>query len=327
MSLPDRQSWLLLLPQIPPHPSSLRVRVWRRLQQIGAVAVKGQTYALPATEETLEDFTWLRQEILDAGGGALLLRAESLLEGDAEIVQLFRSERDSDYRKIAEEAAALTSVLLAEKDCEELAGAERTLRILRERLEQLAGVDFFQASGRYEAEAGIASAAAALQRRGEECLTLSDAEGPGLSPASVWITRAGVFVDRLASAWLICRFVDPQATFAFVRPGEALPPHAVPFDMAGVKWGHHGAHCTAETLASHFRPDDHALEMVAQVVHDLDLKDAGFGRPEAAGLKRLLDGLCAATADDQERIRRAMPIFDALYAGFAEEPGSTGELR
>src|SRR4051812_3503705 len=122
MSPTTRHPWLLLLPQIPPHPSSLRVRVWRRLQQIGAVAVKGQAYALPATEESLEDFTWLRQEILDAGGGALLLRAESLLEGDAEIVQLFRSERDADYRKIAEEAGALSATLRAEKEPEELAG-------------------------------------------------------------------------------------------------------------------------------------------------------------------------------------------------------------
>jgi hypothetical protein len=303
------------------------VRVWRRLQQIGAVAVKGQAYALPATEETLEDFTWLRQEILDAGGGAMLLQAESLLEGDAEIIRLFRSERDADYRKIAEEAAVLASALLTEKELDDEPGAERTLRLLRERLDLIAAIDFFQASGRGEAEQEIAAATDALRRRGEERLAVADSAGPEPRAGSLWVTRAGVYVDRLASAWLVSRFVDAEAGFTFVRPGEALPRDALPFDMAGVQWGHHGAHCTAETLASYFRREDHALTKVAEVVHDLDLKDAGFGRPEAAGLKRLLDGLCAATTDDQERIRRAMPIFDALYAGFAQEPGSTGEAR
>jgi hypothetical protein len=110
--------------------------------------------------------------------------------------------------------------------------------------------------------------------------------------------------------------VDPEARFAFVTPGEAVPPNAVPFDMAGVELGHQGAQCSAEVLADRFRPDDSALRAVAEVVHDLDLKDVGFGRAEAPGLKRLLDGICARTADDHERIRQAEPIFEALYAGF-----------
>src|SRR5437763_5973612 len=103
MSQADDRSWLLLLPQLPPQPSSLRVRVWRRLQQIGAVAVKNAAYALPDTEAAREDFTWLRQEIVDAGGGALLLRAQALGMSDGEIEQLFRDERDADYRKLGEE--------------------------------------------------------------------------------------------------------------------------------------------------------------------------------------------------------------------------------
>src|SRR3954471_15450486 len=98
MSHEDGRSWLLLLPQLPPQPSSLRVRVWRRLQQIGAVAVKNAAYALPDTDAANEDFTWLRQEIVDAGGGALLLRAHGLGTADGEIERLFRVERDADYR-------------------------------------------------------------------------------------------------------------------------------------------------------------------------------------------------------------------------------------
>lgn len=111
------QSWLILLPQIPPQPSSLRVRVWRRLQQIGAVAVKNAAYALPDTEAAREDFTWLRREIVDAGGGALLLHATGLGEADGEIRQLFVDERARDYGKLTEEAQLLAEFLSEEKNC------------------------------------------------------------------------------------------------------------------------------------------------------------------------------------------------------------------
>src|SRR3954452_11376663 len=122
-------TWLLLLPRLPPQPSSLRVRVWRRLQQIGAVAVKNAAYALPDTEAALEDFTWLRQEIVDAGGGALLLRAQGIGEADREIEQLFRDERDAGYRKLTEEIRAFSAVLREEKDLgsPDFAGAGRVL--------------------------------------------------------------------------------------------------------------------------------------------------------------------------------------------------------
>ena len=125
-------------------------------------------------------------------------------------------------------------------------------------------------------------------------------------------------IDRLACAWIIQRFIDAEPRFAFVRPGETPPPEATTFDMPGVEFGHHGSRCSAETLAAHFRPQDPALQAVAEVVHDLDLKDEGFGRLEAAGLKRLLDGICTVTQDDGERIRSAIPLFDALYAGFCQ---------
>src|SRR5437870_3286113 len=131
--------WLFLFPQLPPQPSSLRVRVWRRLQQIGAVAVKNAAYALPDTETALEDLTWLRQEIVDAGGGALLLRAQCLGSGDIEIRQLFREERDQEYRKLAEAVALFTDSVCHDKQLEPeaLLGAERSLRQFAARLEAI----------------------------------------------------------------------------------------------------------------------------------------------------------------------------------------------
>jgi hypothetical protein len=319
MSQDSVSAWLLLLPQLPPQPSSLRVRVWRRLQQIGAVAVKNAAYALPDTETALEDLTWLRQEIVDAGGGALLLRAHGLGSADAEIVQLFRDERDQDYRKLAEEVADFTDGLQHDKHLgpDELLGAERTLRQYSQRMEAIRALDFF------DAEAGeLAAEALRMARRVMELrqgAPLSRAlDSPALEPplGQLWVTRSSVYVDRLACAWMLRRFVDPEARFAFVRSGSPVPAGGIPFDMAGVELGHQGTRCTAEVVAERFRPTDMALRAVAEVVHDLDLKDEGYGRLEAPGLKRLLDGICALTSDDLERIRVAGPVFDALYAGF-----------
>jgi hypothetical protein len=324
MSQETERAWLLLLPQLPPQPSSLRVRVWRRLQQIGAVAVKNAAYVLPDTETTREDMTWLRQEIVDAGGGALLLEAHGLGSADAEIVQLFRDERDQDYRKLAEELAEFTDGLQHDKQLgpDELLGAERALRQYGQRLEAVRAIDFFNAAGGAQAEELFHTAERAIQLR--QGMSVPRSVVPldvPLTRGQLWVTRAGVYVDRLACAWMLQRFVDPEARFAFVRPGEPGPEESIPFDMAGVELGHHGARCTAEVIAERFRPADIALRSVAEVVHDLDLKDEGFGCLEAPGLKRLLDGICALTSDDHERVRLAGPVFDALYAGFQSMGG------
>ncbi len=317
-------SWLLLLPQLPPQPSSLRVRVWRRLQQLGAVALKNAAYVLPDSDAALEDFTWLRQEIMDAGGQALLLRAQALELTDAAVEQLFREEREADYRKLTEEIGSFVDMLqqAQELDPGELSAAERGLRQLAQRQEAIRSIDFFPGDAGAAAQEALAAAREALEfwrgrgSRAEPSRLESATATQPVGSGRLWVTRAGVYVDRIACGWMIGRFVDPRARFEFVAPGQELPPESVPFDMAGVELGHHGARCSAEVIAARFRPEDRALRAVAEVVHDLDLKDEGFGRPEAPGLKRVLDGICATTANDEERIRMAAPLFDALYAGF-----------
>src|SRR3954463_12417974 len=149
MSHVSPRAWIILLPQLPPQPSSLRVRVWRRLQQIGAVALKNSAYALPDTEAAWEDFTWLRQEIVDAGGAALLLRARAVGMSDAEIEQLFRKERGADYEKLSEELGAFSQALRRQQEIcpAELLAAERSLRQFAERLETIREIDFFGVGG------------------------------------------------------------------------------------------------------------------------------------------------------------------------------------
>jgi hypothetical protein len=310
--------WLILIPQLPPLPSSLRVRVWRRLQQLGAVAVKNAAYALPNTEAALEDFQWLGQEIVDAGGGVMLLQADGLGEADEEIRELFRAERSKDYLKLRDDADRLAENCRSDKDAatELTTNGERLIRQLRERHSQIRALDFFDAPSAGAASKSIDLAESAMNERLGLKGRTETMMGGRPTVGSLWVTRKGVYVDRLGCAWLIRRFVDVEARFLTVNPGEPLPAKSIPFDMKGVEFGHHGQQCSFETMVLRFAPEDSALRAVAEVVHDLDLKDEGFGRAEAPGLKRLLDGICAATEDDQKRIEMAHPLFEALYLGF-----------
>lgn len=324
------ERWLLLVFQLPSKPAYLRVKVWRRLQALGAVALKNAAYALPATAEAQEDFGWLAKEIADAGGEPLVCEAR-LLDGmtDAEVRALFDRARDADYEALAEEARGLA----AEFDEAERSGAapvgdiRARLARLRSRLEQTVAIDFFGAHGRQAAEGLLGGLTARLAEAGGGAGADADAPVPATPGAAalkglVWVTRAGVHVDRIASAWLVRRFIDPAARFRFVS-GKAARPAAgeVRFDMSEAEFTHEGDRCTFEVLLGRAGlAGDRALAAVAEIVHDIDLKDGKFGRPEADGVRTLIAGLCADTADDDERLRRGAAIFDDLHRYFAK-PG------
>jgi hypothetical protein len=324
------ERWLLLVFQLPSKPAYLRVKVWRRLQALGAVALKNAAYALPATAEAQEDFGWLAKEIAEAGGEPLVCEAR-LLDGltDAEVRALFDRARDADYEALAEEARQLAAELdEAEGAGGAAPGGEFRARLarLRSRLEQTVAIDFFGAHGRQAAESLLGALAARLAEADAD--PGADADGPsGEATAAgaavlqdlVWVTRAGVHVDRIASAWLVRRFIDPEARFRFVprRTAEAGPGE-VRFDMAEAEFTHEGDRCTFEVLLERAGlAGDRALAAVAEIVHDIDLKDRKFGRPEADGVRSLIAGLCAATGDDEERLRRGAAIFDDLHRSFA----------
>jgi len=130
-----------------------------------------------------------------------------------------------------------------------------------------------------------------------------------------WVTRAGVHIDRASSAWLIKRFLDPEATFAFVSGPDEVPPDATPFDMRGVEFGHHGADCTFETLLRRHDVADPVLWRIAEIVHEADLDDERFDAPEAPGLDVVLRGL-SMVADDATLLAVTGPVFDGLYEFF-----------
>jgi hypothetical protein len=317
--------WLLLIHQLPPQPAYFRVKIWRRLQAMGAVSVKGSVYALPLDDQTQEDFRWLVREIVEGGGEASLCEAR-FVDGlsDRQVRALFDAARDADYQAIVKEAGALADELEAQPG--RRAEAEKQLARLRRQLTHIEGIDFFGANGREAAEGVLSALEARLTepeaetRREEE--TMSGDELRGLH-GRTWVTREGVHVDRIASGWLIRRFIDPEARFRFV-PSKGHAPKAgeLRFDMYEAEFTHEGDRCTFEVLIERARLDDPALRAIGEIVHDVDLKDAKFGREETAGIAGLIGGIVLAHPDDEQRLVRGAAVLDDLYQYFRhKKPG------
>src|SRR3954463_7533867 len=318
---PTAERWLLLIHQLPAQPAYLRVKVWRRLQALGAAAVKNAVYALPATARAREDFGWLLREIASGGGEALVCEAR-MIDGltDREVRAMFDRARDADYAELAKQARDLAGALGGEPSAERRAEARAQLARLRARLAQVAAIDFFGAPGSQAAEGLLA----ALEDRLREDEPAEPAAAPAddLGPlrGRTWVTRRGVHVDRIASAWLVRRFVDPEARFKFVADKGYVPePSEIRFDMFEAEYTHEGDHCTFEVLLARLCQPEPALQAIAEIVHDIDLKDGKFGSEEAAGIKTLVAGIAAATDDDARRLERGASALDDLYEYFRKK--------
>jgi hypothetical protein len=244
--------WLLFIHQLAPKPDYLRVKTRRRLRKLGAVAIKQTVYALPSSEEALEDLQWLRREVEAEGGSAVIAEAEFIGGiSDEELEAMLETERG-------------------------LSGVEDT-------------------------------AVAAVHQ---------------VEPGRTWVTRQDVHVDRIASAWLIRRFIDPEARFKFVAARGYTPRRGeLRFDMFEAEYTHVGEDCTFQTLARQFGLRDTALRAIGEAVHDIDCKDDRFNRPETAGISGLISGIAQAHNDDRTRIERGAAVLDDLYAFFRKQRG------
>jgi hypothetical protein len=254
-------------------------------------------------DETLEDFQWLAYEIAGEGGEATICGA-AFLAGttDEELQAAFVAARDADYREIAVAAHGLEP------------GDEAAITRLSRRFTAAQAQDWFDAPGRDAAEGALRAAEERL--REPAAAPRAPDEATGSAPRGLtWVTRAGVFVDRIASAWLIRRFIDPDARFAFVTTTRYDPrPGELRFDMFEAEYTHEGDRCTFEVLMDRFAPGDPALQAIAEIVHDIDLKDERFGRAETAGIAAVLQGIAAGTTDDAVRLERGAALLDSLYA-------------
>ena len=328
---PSRR-WLLFVHQLPATPSHLRVRTWRRMQQIGAVPVKQAVYVLPDSPTAREDFEWLRTEVKSAGGDANIFSAASVDQwADDALVEEFRRSRQEAYAALAGEIEGVLGRMQAIRRPRgtRRPSVGRLVDGFRERLSALEHIDFFGSAGRDRA----ATLLHQLEGHTRRPRTAVPALGGGPPDRSIyanrlWVTRPRPGVDRMGSAWLIRRFIDPAARFAFAPDRERLPAtDAVPFDMFGVEFSHRGDACTFETLCTEFGIDAPAVARIATIVHDLDLKDGRFGAPEAGTVAALIDGLQMATADDEVLLERGITLFESLYLSFARAGRATGPRR
>ena len=330
MSISEAPRWLMLIHQLPAKPAYARVKVWRRLQALGAVTVKGSVYALPANGETREDFAWLAKEIVESDGEAIVCEA-ALVEGlsDSELQALFDAARDEDYTRIATEVREVAARLRDEPTDNVLADSATQSARLRKQLDAVVAIDFFGAEARAAAEGLVSGLEAALKQEGDDMPDSKTAPPPpgdtlkmGALKDRVWVTRHGVQVDRIASAWLIRRFIDPGARFKFV-PGTGYAPQSgeLRFDMFEGEFTHVGDRCTFEVLIGHVNLGDAALAAIGEIIHDIDLKDGKYGRAEAAGVRSLIAGIAASSSDDTDRIARGTVLLDDLYRSFAGKQG------
>lgn len=243
------------------------------------------------------------------GGDAHLFEGDFVdgVAGEAAVAQ-FREARNADYDALAADAHAAMKAARSAAAVAELAAAHT--RLLR-RLEEIRRIDFFDAGRRAAAEEALTAIERRLQKDRKEETRMLKAK-PELR-GKTWVTRPGVKIDRMASAWFIRRFVDPKARFRFADPAAPGKEGEVRFDMIGGDFTHEEDRCTFETLIGRIGLPDKAVRAIAEIVHDLDLKDGKFERAEAAGVRMMLDGLMARTESDDERIERALVIFDDLH--------------
>ena len=299
--------WLILIHQLPPKPDYVRVKISRRLQRIGAVALKNTVYVLPESASTLEDLEWTAREIRQLGGEATVARAvfiEGISAGDLQ--QRFNAAREEGYAPLIKQARALRRTKATK--------AAAAAADIRRRADAIRSIDYFDAPGGQALDALLSDL-----ERGEHRKPKESRRTPESLRGRVWVTRAGVHVDRMASAWLIRRFVDPKATFRFVR-GTASKPrkNELRFDMFEAEFTHDADRCTFEVMVNHLGLDEPPLRAIAEVVHDIDLHDDKYGRPETSGVAMLIQGITLSHASDDARLRRAAEVFDDLYRNYAK---------
>lgn len=316
--------WLFLIYHLQTPNSRERVKIWRLTKKVGAVLYRNSVYVLPYNEERLEDFQWLCQQIKDSKGEASVFVSGSFDEKEDQILRaLFERSREEDYKAILSSAENLLERIRFAKEQQKLSGLilkklEKEAKHLNESFAEVERIDFFSTP--------LAEKVRSTLEQVTHYLTFSDLRSESPAPIKsysrkafqrkVWATREHIHIDRLCSAWLIRRFIDPKAKFVFA-PESKLPKSAILFDVFGAEFSHHGEACTFETLLKSFQLKDKSLAAIAEIVHDVDIKDNKFGRLESAGLDAVVRALSDFLKDDHKVLEVGSTILDAIYSYFS----------
>lgn len=294
--------WLLLTFTLPTKRASQRVEIWRKLQRYGTVPLGNSGYLLPSNASNEERFQWLASSIRKYGGDASVVRVESIDNlSTAQLKGRFSEARAREYQDLIQELQTLS------RGPAERRSVARVGR-LRNRFQEIVEVDFFESpmQGRVRELLERASSLRAAMGAPRKIK-------PKEYKSRIWVTRPRPGVDRCASAWLIRRFIDPKARFAFA-PEDQVPARAVPFDMFHERgFGHRGADCTFETLEREFRIRDPRVAVIGQMIHDADLLDDRFGRKEGYGVDEILKGWARQGLPDEKLLERGVELIEGLY--------------
>ena len=306
--------WQLLVLSLPTENATARMRAWRALKACGAAVLRDGVYALPDGGAHAATLAAIGADLREHGGTARLLRAEALEE---DFVPLF--ERGAEFGVLLAQIGALSGPVAAAAQADVL----RQVRRLRKGFDQLCAIDFFPGEAQRQTAAALLAVEALLaqaQSPGEPRAVGADAvalRSRADYRSRVWATRRRPWVDRLASAWLIRRCIDPEARFLWLAAPADCPKKAVGFDFDGATFTHVGARVTFETLLAAFDLETPALRRLGVLVHGLD---AGGVQPaEAAGVERVLAGMLEAITDDDQLLLAAAGVFEALLIAFERE--------
>src|SRR5437763_1010705 len=305
MRVKKKLTWLLLLLRLPATHKAERVAIWRKLKKSGAIQIQTSTYVLPDEPARYESFQWLTQEVRSAGGDATLVRAREI-EGlpNEKLIELFNTARAKEYATLRELLRALNHRRRTRSSAtfgDKLDPARKQFREIRQ-------TDFFNCPRAQDVEM--------LLRKMEQTQPAETAFPKIVSRnyrGKTWVTRPRPEIDRVGSAWLIRKFIDPRAKFVFAA---VVPTNreVLPFDMVDVEFSHHGDYCTFETLIRRFGIEGKAIRKIAEMIHDADLEDEKFQRSECIGIDRVLKGWAKEGLPDKEILRRGFECFDALYS-------------
>ncbi len=315
----NQAPWLALIISLPGQSATPRMRIWRALKSLGTAVVRDGVYLLPANDASQNALATQAREVQQSGGSAYLVNWDVPdAQENARLIALF--DRSADYARLVTALEELKGRL---SDAGATPAIQRTLRQCRRDFAAIAAIDHFPGATKGHAEQvlrEIEAAVAALVSPHEPHARTG--EIPRLAPADyqgrLWATRARPWVDRLASAWLIKRFIDARARFLWLREPGDCPREALGFDFDGAAFTHVGGRVTFEVLLASFGfENDAGLARIGAVVHYLDV--GGIAPPEAAGVEALLRGARQRHADDDALLAQAQKIFDFLYAGVIEE--------
>lgn len=319
--------WLLFFYSVPSKPVSNRMKVWRRLAKAGAVQLKGSVYILPGNDEHRELFQWLVSEVEEMKGEAAFVSAERIDSmPDVEIIGLFHGHKDEEYlalKKPVEDIETRVNSIRKGSGAQGLKALSAHVAKVSRNFEEIRKTDFFSSKAGSVLRSRIGALHTSVRRLAgpvEEAKPVSvTPRRPDEYQGKVWLTRERPFVDRMASAWLIRRFIDRDAVFRLGKEKDLAVPAdgRIRFDVSGGEFTHIGDLCTFEVLMKAFGLKDKAVRKIAEIVHELDIRDGKYRNPESSGLEEILNGLRKGVSDDRELLEKGMAVFEMLYASKA----------